>query len=44
MVLLRLREKASTQEAGFALFRRGRVIQGSFDDGFRPEYHFWASK
>jgi hypothetical protein len=35
-----IREKASTQEAGFALFRRGRVIQGSFDDGFRPEYLF----
>ncbi len=26
-----IREKASTQEAGFALFRRGRVIQGSFE-------------
>jgi hypothetical protein len=35
-----IREKASTQEAGFALFRRGRVIQGSFEDGFRPEYLF----
>jgi hypothetical protein len=35
-----IREKASTQEAGFALFRRGRVIDGSFDDGFRPEYIF----
>jgi len=35
-----IREKASTQEAGLALFRRGRVIQGSFDDGFRPEYLF----
>jgi hypothetical protein len=38
-----IREKASTQEAGFALFRRGRVIQGSFEDGFRPEYLFGHS-
>lgn len=38
-----IREKASTQEAGFALFRRGRVIQGSFEDGFRPEYIFGHS-
>lgn len=35
-----IREKASTQEAGFALFRRGRVIEGSYDNGFRPEYIF----
>jgi len=35
-----IREKASTAEAGFALFRRGRVIEGSFDNGFRPEYIF----
>lgn len=35
-----IREKASTSEAGFALFRRGRVIEGSFDNGFRPEYIF----
>ncbi len=35
-----IREKASTQQAGFALFRRGRVIEGSFDNGFRPEYIF----
>lgn len=35
-----IREKGSTQEAGFALFRRGRVIEGSFDNGFRPEYIF----
>jgi len=38
-----LREKASTKEAGLALFRRGRVIQGSFEDGFRPEYIFGHS-
>lgn len=31
-----IREKASTQRAGFSLFRRGRVIQGSGDDGYRP--------
>jgi len=37
-----IREKASTSEAGFALFRRGRVIEGSFDDGFRPEFIFGA--
>lgn len=35
-----IREKASVSEAGFALFRRGRVIEGSFDNGFRPEYIF----
>lgn len=38
-----IREKASTSEAGLALFRRGRVIQGSFDDTFRPEYIFGNS-
>lgn len=37
-----IREKASTSEAGFALFRRGRVIEGSFDNGFRPEFIFGA--
>ena len=31
-----LRETASTAKAGFALFRRGRVIQGSGDEGYRP--------
>ena len=35
-----LRERASTSEAGFALFRRGRVIEGSFDKTFRPEEIF----
>lgn len=35
-----LREVGSTSEAGFALFRRGRVIEGSFDAGFRPEFIF----
>lgn len=37
-----IREKASTAEAGFALFRRGRVIEGSFDEGFRPDFIFGA--
>lgn len=31
-----LREPASTTRAGFALFRRGRLIQGSGDEGYRP--------
>ncbi len=35
-----IREKASTNEAGFALFRRGRVIEGSFENGFRPQEIF----
>ncbi|MFA6597071.1 MAG: ATP-binding protein [Ignavibacteriaceae bacterium] len=35
-----IRETGSTSEAGFALFRKGRVIEGSFDNGFRPEYIF----
>lgn len=37
-----IREKGSTSEAGFALFRRGRVIEGSFDNGFRPDFIFGA--
>lgn len=31
-----LREEGSTREAGFALFRRGRIIVGSGDDPYRP--------
>lgn len=38
-----IRETGSTAEAGFALFRRGRVIEGSFDNGFRPDFIFGAS-
>lgn len=38
-----IREKASTTHAGFALFRRGRVIQGSYDAGFRPAQIFGQS-
>lgn len=37
-----IRETGSTSESGFALFRRGRVIEGSFDNGFRPELIFGA--
>lgn len=35
-----IRETASLSCAGFALFRRNRVIQGSGDEGYRPEYIF----
>lgn len=32
-----LREKMSNSETGFALFRRGRVVEGSADEGFKPK-------
>ena len=35
-----LRATASTTLAGFALFRRKRLIQGSGDEGYRPEAIF----
>jgi hypothetical protein len=35
-----LREVASTSTAGFALFRRKRLIEGSWDEPYRPEYIF----
>lgn len=35
-----LRERASTSHAGFALFRRNRLIQGSADEGYRPKLIF----
>jgi hypothetical protein len=38
-----LREPASTSRAGFALFRRRRLIQGSGDEGYRPAYVFGQS-
>ncbi len=38
-----LRETASVSNAGFALFRRNRVIQGSGDEGYRPEVIFGKS-
>lgn len=38
-----LRERGSTSEAGFALFRRDRLIQGSGDEAYRPSQIFGAS-
>ena len=38
-----IRATASTSRAGFALFRRGRVIQGAGDDTYRPPVIFGAS-
>ena len=38
-----IRETGSTSRAGFALFRRGRLIQGSGDEGYRPQYIFGSS-
>lgn len=38
-----IREIASTSHSGFALFRRGRVIQGSADEGYRPSTIFGSS-
>ncbi|OQW92372.1 MAG: ATP-binding protein [Thiotrichaceae bacterium IS1] len=35
-----IRQHASTKEAGLALFRKGRVIEGSFDESFRPHNIF----
>lgn len=35
-----IRETGSTSAAGFSLFRKSRVIQGSGDEGYRPEYIF----
>jgi len=35
-----LREVGSTTHAGFALFRRGRLIEGSADESYRPEQIF----
>jgi Histidine kinase-, DNA gyrase B-, and HSP90-like ATPase len=38
-----LREVGSTTHAGFALFRRNRLIVGSADESYRPEYIFGKS-
>ena len=38
-----LRETAATAKAGFSLFRRGRVIEGSGDEGYRPKFIFGSS-
>jgi hypothetical protein len=35
-----LRQTASTATAGFALFRRKRLIEGSWDEPYRPEHIF----
>lgn len=35
-----LRAVGSTTQAGFALFRRRRIIVGSADEGYRPHYIF----
>ena len=38
-----LREKGSTSQAGFSLFRRRRVIQGVGDEKYRPDEIFGSS-
>jgi len=38
-----LRETASTSHAGFALFRRNRLIEGSADESYRPSQIFGNS-
>jgi hypothetical protein len=38
-----IRKTGSTSDAGFALFRRNRLIQGSADEGYRPEEIFGKS-
>nr|TWR36758.1 ATP-binding protein [Cronobacter turicensis] len=38
-----IRATGNTSEAGFSLFRRGRVIQGSADETYRPAYIFGNS-
>lgn len=35
-----LMDPMNTNRSGFALFRRGRLIEGSGDDGYRPPYIF----
>lgn len=38
-----IREKANVSRAGFALFRRNRLIQGGGEEGWRPEEIFGKS-
>lgn len=38
-----IRDRGNVSRSGFALFRRGRLIQGSGDDGYRPEAIFGKS-
>ena len=35
-----LRQVGDTRRSGFALFRRGRIIQGSGDEGYKPDEVF----
>jgi hypothetical protein len=35
-----VREPGNNARAGFALFRRGRLIQGSGDEGYKPDFIF----
>jgi len=35
-----LREVGSTNLAGFSIFRRNRLIEGSYDETYRPDYIF----
>lgn len=39
-----IREIGSPKEAGLALFRRGRIIEGSLDDTFRPDMIFGSKQ
>jgi Histidine kinase-, DNA gyrase B-, and HSP90-like ATPase len=38
-----LRDPGNVSKAGFALFRRNRLIEGSADESYRPEYIFGKS-
>lgn len=38
-----IRETGNTARAGFSLFRRGRVIEGTGDEGYRPPFIFGSS-
>ena len=38
-----IRDPGNVSRSGFALFRRGRLIQGSGDEGYRPEAIFGKS-
>lgn len=38
-----IRETGNVSRSGFALFRRGRLIEGSGDEGYRPEAIFGKS-
>ena len=39
-----LREPGNYSRSGFALFRRGRLIQGSADEGYRPRTIFGSTR